>query len=583
MMQVRDGLTELETNTRRSDLSVRLAEWNARHPVLAIVVVSLIAVVINCHPVLFRGRSYVSPASMGMMVYSWAPVVPGLKQGIPETSAHGSDASATMIQGIPVSYHEYRSLLQGELPLWNRYGHAGQPFLGQAITMLGDPLHLIVLLGRNSPLAWDLKFVTAKFLFCVGFGLLVRRIVGSQPLALLYAALAAYCGAYFYINNHPVFFVFAYAPWILFLALKFPDPRERQPLRWQLAWLLANFACFNAGHVEVAVILIGALNLAALTQLLVVSYPEVKSKYGIIIGRMALGTLLFLGLTAPVWVSFLAALPGAFTSHTNIQVFQVPWKYMAGVFDDLLYQLCLPNDTGQAVSPGTSLLVLVGGLLSVSRWRQLRREPFFWINGAAIAFWGGCVFGWVPASLLAQVPLLNRDGHTHIDFSYLLVIHLTLQSAYGFRALARGNDFRRAVMELFCIAALMAGLMTAYVLGLWHRSIPWAYFAGAAGGALGAPLLYAYWSRGGTRISPAAWAAIILLGFCAQHRFGIYGAGDHLLQLVGPRSELAGEVPPWNTLPGIRPDRFGWWGCNTIYLGIMPWRIIWRTFAPANL
>ena len=116
------------------------------------------------------------------------------------------------------------------------------------------PLQLIVILGHGSAGAWDIKFLAAKFLFCAGFGLLVLRLLGSRPLSLIYAALAAYCGAFFYIINHPVFFVFSYAPWILLSALGMLDLQSRRHVRWGLVWLLVNFACFNAGHVETAVV-----------------------------------------------------------------------------------------------------------------------------------------------------------------------------------------------------------------------------------------------------------------------------------------------------------------------------------------
>ncbi len=172
------------------------------------VLVSFLAVLVNCHPIIFGGRSFVSPAVPGPIVYSWPPRFPGM-ESVPLVSSHGSDTSATMIQGVPWGFIESRSLLQqGELPLWNRYSHAGSVFLGQAVTMLGDPLQLIVILGRGSAIAWDLKFLTAKLLFCTGFGLLVFRLLGSQPLGLIFALLGAYCGAFFYINSHPVFFFF---------------------------------------------------------------------------------------------------------------------------------------------------------------------------------------------------------------------------------------------------------------------------------------------------------------------------------------------------------------------------------------
>ena len=547
---------ELETKTQPSGWSARLSEWNARHPILAIVVVSLVAVVINCHPVIFRGRSYVSPACMGTMVYSWQPGFPGMKEN-PELSPHGSDVASTMIQQVPAGYYEYRSLFeQGEWPLWNRYSHAGQPFLGQSTTMLGDPLQWIVILGRGSAIAWDLKFIVAKFLFCAGFGLLVRRIIGGQGLALLYAALAAWCGAFFFIYNHPVFFVFVYAPWILLSALKFLHPQERHGFGWRMVWLAVNFGCFNAGHLEVAVILIGGLNLAALSYALYLGHRA--DGIGPVLERIVLNTLLFLGLTAPFWASFLVALDGAYSVHAKIRVFQIPWQLAAGAFDDLFYQLCLPADgSATALSPGTSLLVLTGCLLSVFRWRQMRRDPFFWINCLAIGLWGGLIFGWIPASVLARIPFLNRDGHTHVDFSFVLVIHLTLQSAYGFRALAQENNLRRTLAEFVWIALIFAGLMAAYRFRLWQQPVPWGYFLCVTLGALGAPLVYALAKHRGARLAASTWAVILLLGFAAQFRFGIYGLGDsNWLYVVGPRLQLDTPSPALAHLPKAANEPF---------------------------
>jgi hypothetical protein len=52
-------------------------------------------------------------------------------------------------------------------------------------------------------------------------------------------------------------------------------------------------------------------------------------------------------------------------------------------------------------------------------------------------------------------------------------------------------------------------------------------------------MLYAYWNSRGPRISATGWGAIILLGFVAQFRFGLYAFGDKdLLLLVAPRVTL---------------------------------------------
>ena len=192
------GLQEAEI--RKTGTVARILAWSALRPVLSIVLVSLIAVVINCYPVVFCGKSFVSPTSSFFALYSWWPPLPGMDPATPHFNPHGSDVGATMWQCMPWGFVESRSLLEhGELPLWNRYGHAGSTLIGQAVSMMGDPLHLIVILGHSSAEAWDIKFLAAKFLFCVGFGLLVLRLLGSRPLALIYAALGAYCGAYYYI------------------------------------------------------------------------------------------------------------------------------------------------------------------------------------------------------------------------------------------------------------------------------------------------------------------------------------------------------------------------------------------------
>jgi hypothetical protein len=537
---------------RGPGLAAKISAWSTRNPVVAILAVSLLAVVINCHPVIFCGRSYVSPASFGQLVYNWSPTLPGMAP-TPAVPRHGSDTAAILLWGVPMGFVESRSLLeQGELPLWNRYSHAGDTLIGQAISMLGDPLHLIVILGHGSAVAWDIKYVAAKFLFCAGFGLLVRRLFGNGPLALIYAALGAYCGAFFFINNHPVFFVFCYAPWILLSALALLDPAPGRRAGWGPVWLLANFACFNAGHVEVAVVLIGGLNLAALARALS-GCRDIRAGAGVL-GRLAVATALLLALTAPVWMSFLWSLAGSYSVHEQIQVNQLSLNHLPGAFDDLFYILMLRKNE-LALGPGTSLLILTGCLLSVLRWRQFKAEPFFWINLGAILLWGGCVFGWVPGLLLRQVPLLNRVGHVGTDFSFLLVIHLTLQSAYGFWGLTRPENSRRLAAHFIWIVIIFAGMFGWYATATTHATIPWDYFICASAGAIGAPLLFAFLKSRRGRIPPLAWAGIVLLGFAAQYRFGPYAAGSgDLLMLAGPRAVMNA---PSKAVDFIKADKSG--------------------------
>jgi hypothetical protein len=468
---------------------------------------------------------------------------------------------------VPVGFVESRSLLEhGEIPLWNRYGHAGDTLIGQAVSMLGDPLQLIVILGRGSAEAWDVKFVVAKLLFCAGFGLLILRLFGSCPLSLIYTALAAYCGAFFYINNHPVFFVFCYTPWILLSALAWLDLRFGWNGRWGMVWLLANFACFNAGHVEAAVVLIGGLNLTAFAYALAVHRKTADLTK--VIGRTAVGTLLFLGLTAPMWLSFLAALDGAYTVHSEVRVVQLPPVTLPGVFDDLFFLLPLKSDIFAVVAPGTSLLVMAGCIFSALRWRQLKGETFYWVNSGAIMLWGGCVFGWVPATVLAAIPLLNRVGHVYTDFSYLLVIHLAIQSAYGFKCLAREKNFRRAAVDFFWVGLIFGGMILVYGFGIPYRLIPWDYFSYAVAGGIGAPLLFSYLKNRNRPIPAMGWAVIIVLGFIPHFRFGLYTFGDNdLLMLPGPRAVLDAPSPAIDKIKADRSDPFRVVGLRWNFVG----------------
>ena len=544
----------------------RAAAWTARHPIGSIFLVSCLAVVINCYPVIFCGDSYVSPYSAGQhgLVYDEWPLLPGMEKysGVDPKSLpsfHGSDTGATMLWGVPMGYVESRSILDhGTLPLWNRHSHCGDTLIGQAISELGDPLQLIVIFGRGSALAWDVKFLAAKILFCMGFGCLIRLLIGNLPLALLFSYSSAYCGAYFYIYNHPSFFELAYAPWILFTALKWLDAGSAMAGIWLLPWLLVNFACLNAGHVEVAAAFIGGLNAVALAVALV------RAGGLIVLGRMVLGTGLFFAVSAPVWLAFLTSLSGAYSEHETVAVRQLPSTLLAGAFDDLFYLLLRSNDLEAAPAPGGSLLVLAGCCCSICRWRQLRAHPFFWANTLAILWWAACIFKVIPATVLGLVPLFNRVGHVDTDFSYLLIFHLTIQSAYGFYSLRDLQKGREIAMIAILFTVILSGLLLAYRVGYWHQPIPWNYVWISAIGAIGAPVVYVLVKKQTAGFRVAGWAVVFLLGFLPLCRFGLYNFGDdHLFMRPGPRvglnepSEAIEHIRSANSAP-FRVTGLGW-------------------------
>jgi hypothetical protein len=531
---------KLSTSSKSAELVAKWAGWSAQNPVLAIVLVSLAAIAVNCYPVIFCGKSFVAPAYGVPMVYGRYPTLPGMPESAEPLVAHGSDTGAMEIWGVPVGFIQSRSVLDhGELPLWNRYSHAGDPLLGQAVSMLGDPLQWIVILGRGSSGAWDLKFVLAKLMFCIGFGLLIRRLLGSVALGMIFAALGAYCGVYYFIFSHPVFFVFSYTPWILLSALEVLDLRSNRCLLWGLVWLIADFGCFNGGHVEPAVVLIGGLNCAALAFALATNRAATAAVR--VLARIGVATALFLALTAPMWLSFLVALQGSFSLHSEVRVVQFHFANLLGIFDDVFFRLPVNGDFFMAPAPGTSFLVFVGCVYAMIRWRMLKHEPFFWINTAAIALWGGCIFGWIPSSVLSLVPMLNRVGHTHTDFSYLVIIHLTIQCAYGFRCLGREETFRRAANGLLWTGLIVAAITLLFSFGMEHGPILWAYYGIMLAGAFGAPLLFSFLkARGSLTVFGAL--GILILAFIPHFRFGFYNFGNEYLLMV-PRDRVVLDAP----------------------------------------
>jgi hypothetical protein len=102
----------------------------------------------------------------------------------------GADVGAMMWAHLPYSVVQHRALAGGELPLWNRYNSLGSPLLGQGQSMLGDPLHLWVVLCKGAAWAWDIKFLVAKWLFSTGLGLIVLYIAREEAVPALRSATA---------------------------------------------------------------------------------------------------------------------------------------------------------------------------------------------------------------------------------------------------------------------------------------------------------------------------------------------------------------------------------------------------------
>jgi hypothetical protein len=543
----------------------KLRAWFFGNVNSVIVFASVIAIVINCGPVIFGGKSFVSPASVAAAVYSWWPPVPGV-ENLTRSNQNGSDTGAIMWAGVPWAFVQSRALFEnGELPLWNRYSGGGQTLIGQGISQFGDPLHLIVLLGRGSAVSWDIKYVVAKFLLCVGFGLLIFKLTRSLPTALVYVILSAFCGVYFYIYNHPSFFVFAYSPWILLTGISMLDRDSRRSRGWFIGWLVANLGCFNAGMLSVSVVLIAGLNLTTLVYS--ISGCKESAARKTVVVRMALGTLIFLGLSSPVWISFLGALDGAFSLHMDVQVDQLPVSSALGIFDDMFYRM-LNGFNRVSPVPGCSLLILVGCILCFVRWKQLAAKRIVWISLSAIAIWGGFVFGWVPASLVAKIPLLNRVGHIHTDFSYLVIVHLILLSAYGFSACLSEKSLGKALKDHGILSFIIAAIYVIYYFSNKFDQVRWSYVLFVTLSAIGASLFYDLARLENTSKRFYWCVPALLLAIASVYRFGYYSSGDSDNRIVlGERVRLDAPSKSVEKVKSLTDEPFRVVGLQNSFIG----------------
>ena len=151
----------------------------AERPSRAVMVVAAIAVIASAYPIVFLGRSLVSPNLGTTLLYDKFPTLPGYRSSA-MTDPKLSDVGAVMWQHVPFSVIQHRALSQGELPLWNRYNALGVPLLGQGQSMFGDPLHFLVITARGAAWAWDLKYLIAKWLLAAGLGLTVLALLKDQ-------------------------------------------------------------------------------------------------------------------------------------------------------------------------------------------------------------------------------------------------------------------------------------------------------------------------------------------------------------------------------------------------------------------
>jgi hypothetical protein len=431
-----------------------LLAWVEARPMQGVLLVAAGAVVLSCYPVVFFGKSFLSPNnhSHAFLLYQDMPTVPGYTEA--ETDdPRGADMGSALWYSWPASVVESRAIFRDfELPLWNRYDSMGLPLLGQGQSMFGDPLHLLVLLGNGSPGLWDLKYLLAKVIFALTLGCCVLRLTKHLPSAAIVAATAPFIGFFAYRYSHPAFFTLSYAPLILLCWLSVTEaPGRKTALAWSALMILANWMVLTSGTVKEAYILLVALNGCGCVGLLFASQaPEKFWKL-----RQALtAQILFVLISAPVWLTFLRTLQASSTFYDAPEAYQLQPGIVIGLFDDIFYRQLNPNEFH--LDPSLNFFVLSAILwLCFSHcervyWRRLSGLLVTCVLSVAV------VFGLIPRSAITHIPFLDRIHHVDNTFSCVAIVCLLVLAGCGIQAFWKDCETGRfrAIYPRFLLSLL---------------------------------------------------------------------------------------------------------------------------------
>lgn len=442
-------------------------KWLRTRPVSSLAFISLIAVCLQCHPVIFFGKSFVSPNNGSFFYYGTFPSLPGSSEAEVEEEK-GSDVAAMLHQSLYYPSMQHEAVLKhGELPLWNRYSTCGVPLLGQGQSMFGSLLNLIPFFGNSSSWSWDLRYVVSRWLFGFGLGLSVWLTTRCFRSAGVVAFTGIFAGFFVFRVNHMAQFSADAAPWILvgwILLSQATTPRAK--VVGAVALFIGNWEVFTSGTVKEACTLLLCSNIAGLLSVLIADLPW-KQRVNII-AVAAFSGLIFLLLSSPILVCFTRAMASSHTTSDQPFVTQIPGWYWIALFDDYFYGRM--NVGEGRVLPATNLVIYIGIAWALVGIRQNVRDRFFWGLLAAMFLAAFVVFGVIPSQWILRTPLLRNINHVHNTFSCALVVLLPVLAGFGFRSLLACAASRHWHKYCLLVGLAMAWPVIDYFRHSWTAS-----------------------------------------------------------------------------------------------------------------
>jgi hypothetical protein len=538
---------------RLSRLAAGIAAAARPRPARAIMAAAVVAVALQCHPVLFQGRSFVSPNNGGHMLYDGLPTLPGDTDEM-STNTGSSDTGAMLFQHLYFPMVQRDALAAGELPLWNRYSLGGEPLLGQGQSMFGDPFNFLTIAADGASWAWDFRFVLAHWILAAALGGIVWKLTRHLGAAALTAAGAAFLGFFTFRLTHPANFSVCYSPLILLAWCGLHTANTPRRLAgWLAALVAANWTVMMSGTVKEAYMLMVGLNFAGAVLLWL--RPDTAGHRGRVFLAASAAGAAFVLISAPGWVSFLSAWHHSQTGYDIPQASMLPWSHVIGFFDDIFYRQTAKDEN--VVAPALNFLFLAGVLWWVVQPRAWRTPRL----GAAVLLAAlppfALAFGLVPKAIVLKIPFVANIVHVGNTFSCVLLILGATLAGLGFRdAWDRLRDpaARGPIIRLWLAALALAALYF-----LTTRQFPKSPFftgyAAALAAALVALPLGIHWGLLKPNAPGALWVVLILGLPLLGWRHAQYGEShfNHYVFVPGERSHFHARSPAMEAVDAHRP------------------------------
>jgi hypothetical protein len=495
------------------------------NPIGLVLTGAAIAVCLSSYPIIFLGKSYVSPGYGPQMLYDSLPYVPGYQSTDKEVLP--ADPGAMPWQNLPYSRVQHQAVFKhGEFPLWNRYNSAGLPLFGQGQSQFLDPLHWIAVAGEGNGWAWDLKFLLSKLVFLAGIGACVFLMTGNRVVTITITVSAAFIGFFGFRFNHPSYFTLTYAPWVFFFYLQLLQSSKFFDTKLQVLWrwlpvsgiFFASILLLFAGTPKESTILFAALHFSGFVGIVAASLKSRK-----LVVNLGLLILLWVAIvlaSAPHWLIFMDTLSKVSTvsdvsSCSAFSLLEDSW-----ILIDTLFLGSKPIPWGE---PNTNTFIFFGVVLAVVTSSHLFRKSGFLMTVLPLIGLLCFSFGIVPDSVCQRIPFVGKIHHVNHTFLAAAIPFLILLSAIGFNwtfveRIGVVRRFRSTFMVLLIGFLLVVLLSVKNTYSIWLIN-PANLLALLSIGGVTTLLLLALWTRPLVRGFSYGIATVSLALFASAHAY----------------------------------------------------------------